>query len=293
LICLLRRACLAAETDIPELENPLVYQIKPSETDPSIRLFDDSHLVVLAPGTRSSAQLVVFMPGSHGRPANAATLLRVIAAQGYRVIGLEYNDVPAVSEVCEHSRSPTCAGDFRRRRVFADNESAPVANPPQESIVNRLVKLLEYLVRTHPSECWAAFLHGDQPSWDRIVVSGLSQGAGMAAYIAKNVRVARVVLFSSPWDVSIDNRRLAPWLSEPSATPPDRWFAEYHKREQTARLISRAYRLLRIPRDHILVFDQDIPEDLRNRDAANPFHGSTIRASGYRPQWRLMFGRSP
>ena len=54
---------------------------------------------------------------------------------------------------------------------------------PAESIVARLVAALRALDRQAPREGWGAYLDGDQPRWDRILVSGLSQGAGMAAFI--------------------------------------------------------------------------------------------------------------
>ncbi len=88
----------------------------------------------------------------------------------------------------------------------------------------RLVKLLQYLDVQHPDEHWGDYLIGGEPNWSRIVISGHSQGAGMAAYIAKRKAVARVVLFSSPWDYVKSSRQPAPWLSETSATPPERWF---------------------------------------------------------------------
>ena len=109
----------------------------------------------------------------------------------------------------------------------------------------------------------------------------------MAAYIAQRESVARVVLFSSPWDFHGQPRKLAPWIDGPSATPPERWFAELHRREATAPLIAQAYRALRIPADHVLVFDLDLPDGGRGQ---NPFHGSTVRLPGYEPQWRWLYG---
>ena len=115
----------------------------------------------------------------------------------------------------------------------------------------------------------------------------------MAAYIAKRESVARVVLFSSPWDYFGSAQTLAPWLYDASATPPQRWFAEYHKHENTATLIARAYRVLKIPSENILIFDLPIPPGMRRGHSDNPFHGSTIRVPDYEPQWRVLFGRSP
>jgi hypothetical protein len=269
-----------------------VYLIKPSATDPAIHQFDEPHYVVFAPAVSAHAQLVVFMPGTDGRPANGGRLLSVVADQGYRVIGLEYDDVPAIVQVCPRNPSPNCSGDFRHRRIFGDGPTYAANNSPAESIVNRLVKLLEYLDRQYPENNWGSYLAGGTPDWSRMVVSGLSQGAGMAAYIAKHEAVARVVLFSSPWDFFGPSRTPARWLSEPSATPPDRWFAEYHQRENTAGAIVRAYKVLLIPPENIQVFDLPIPPGMHS-SSDNPFHGSTIRVPAYEPQWRLLFGHSP
>jgi predicted esterase len=275
-------------------QDQVVYVVKPSDTDPEIRHFDEPHYVVLKRSTSAQAQLVVFMPGTGGRPANTMQLLTVIANQGYRVIALEYNDFPAVIEVCPRNPSPDCSGNFRRKRIFGDSIPSIVDNTRAESILNRLVKLLEYLDRQHLEEGWRNYLATDgAPEWSRIVVSGLSQGAGMAAYIAKRQSVARVVLFSSPWDYSASSHRLAPWLIEPSATPPERWFAEYHRRERTAALIAQAYAVLQIPANNIQVFDRDLPLEVGRSRGDNPFHASTTRVLAYAPQWRLLFGESP
>jgi hypothetical protein len=268
------------------------YLIRPSETDPAIRHFDSSHYVVFDRTMSPRAQLVVFLPGTDGLPSRAHALLEVVAGQGYRVIGLAYDDSPAVMQVCPRDPSPDCAGNFRRKRLFGERVPSVVDDPPAESIVNRLTKLLLYLEHEHPQEGWDGYLAQGAPDWSRVVASGMSQGAGMAAYLAKRVECARVVLFSSPWDSYGRSHTLAPWLTNPSATPPERWFAEYHRRERTSALIVQAYAALRIPPANIRVFDLDLPADTPAR-SENPYHGSTIHNSGYAPQWRWLFGESP
>ena len=65
----------------------------------------------------------------------------------------------------------------------------------------------------------------------------------MAAFIAQREKVARVILFSSPWDFQVTSghvRTLAPWISGHSKTPPERWYGGYHEREKTADLIAQA-----------------------------------------------------
>jgi hypothetical protein len=266
----------------------VIYEIKPSAADSSIHRFDEPNVVVFDRSRSAASQLVVFMPGTNGEPRRAIGLLQVVASQGYRVIGLEYNDSPAVVQVCPR-KPPRCSGDFRRKRIFGDDVTSVVDNTVAESIVSRLSKLLRYLDQSHPGEGWSDYLKGETPDWSRIVVSGLSQGAGMAAYIAQREPVVRVVLFSSPWDFSLEPRSLAPWIGEPGVTPPERWFAEYHRRENTAKLIAQAYATLRIPADHIKIFDLDLPSDYQRR-SDNPYHGSTAHNPGYAPEWRYLFG---
>jgi hypothetical protein len=268
----------------------IVQQISPAQTDPAITRFIEPHYVVFDAESPAEAQLVIFMPGTDGKPANAAKLLGVVARLGYRVIGLEYNDDPAVVQVCPKSPFASCSGDFRQQRIFGGAPRSPVQNTQAETIVNRLVKLLSYLQAHDPQRQWDGYLLDGEPNWSRIVVSGLSQGAGMAAYIAKKRAVARVVLFSSPWDFQRP-QRLAPWIAEPGATPPERWFAEYHRRENTAALINRAYQVLQIPRDNIRIFDLDLPKDMKFK-TDNPFHVSTTKVPAYAPEWQFLFGRS-
>jgi hypothetical protein len=100
------------------------------------------------------------------------------------------------------------------------------------------------------------------------------------------------VLFSSPWDdihLPGQPQTTAPWLSKPSATPMDRWYAEYNQHENTAKLIAKAYAALRIPPDHIHVFSLDLPLAY-GKHSSNPFHDVTIRDSRYTPEWKAMFG---
>lgn len=262
--------------------------IVPSELDPAVKEFDEPNVVIFDPSAPATRPLTIFMSGTRGKPQNAIPFLNVIAGQGYRVIGLEYDDIPAVAKVCPKEPDPACSQAFREMRIFGKAATtSPVDNPQAEAIVTRLIALLTALDKRYPGEGWGGYLKAGAPDWSRMVVTGLSQGAGMAAFIAKRQPVARAVLFSSPWDFTGPEREPAPWLSQPSATPPERWYAEYHKREKTADAIARAYTALAIPADHIFVFDRDLTSEPKG---GNPYHPSTIKDLGYTPQWREMFG---
>jgi hypothetical protein len=268
------------------------YKILPSDVNPSITRFNEPNVVLSSESLSTRAKLVVFLPGGGGAPSNALPLLTVVAAQGYAVIGLEYNNTPSVVQVCPSEPNPLCSSEIRQERIFGGKNKSLVENTSAETIVNRLTELLEYLGRHDGRGPWLNYVAGGRLNWSRIVISGFSQGAGMAAYIAKRKVVARVVLFSSPWDFQRPSQQLASWISAPSATPARRWYALYHRREDSAELIARAYVALAIPASHIRILDLDLSPDLK-RTGDNPFHRSTVRMTAYSEDWAFLYGKPP
>ncbi len=272
----------------------VVYCILPSATDPAITRFDQVHFVLFDARTPIDAELLVFLPGTNGVPPGPLPFLKEAADAGYRVISLAYNDEPSIAVYCPRKPDPGCSEQFRRMRIYGDGiELDPaIDNTSAEAIVNRLVKLLQHLDRQHPDQQWSRYLESGGLSWGRIAWAGQSQGAGMAALIAKDHVVARVILFSSPWDFVVSRgnvRSLAPWISAPGRTPPARWFAGYNAREDTAELIARSYAALQIPADHIRVFTLDLPPAQLHGN--NPFHGDGIRDPRYAEQRAFFLGR--
>lgn len=278
-------------------EGLVIRHIAASSLDPAIHRFDDPHYIVFDSTVGPNAPLLLFLPGTGGRPQNTSEFANTAARQGYRVIGLAYVDEPAVSQVCPRNPDAECSERVRRKRIYGENVTSLVDDRAEESIVTRLTKLLSALDHDHPAEGWSRYLKDGQLQWANIAVSGLSQGAGMAAYVAQRTEVARVVLFSSPWDNYGPRHVLAPWVMHGNgATPADRWYAAYHRNENTADIIARAYSALRIPRDHVHVFMLDPAR----RAGENPFHpsvvanGATPRAADGRPayldEWRAMLG---
>lgn len=269
--------------------------IEPQRADSSIKRFTEPSYIVYSAGLSDSAPLLVYLPGTNGEPRRATLFANTAAQQGYRVIALTYDDVPAVQQVCPRDPDPRCAERFRTRRIFGTGGFNQIDDKPQESIVNRLVTLLRLLDREHPNEGWRGYIRGDEPAWNRIAVSGLSQGAGMAAFIAQRHEVARVILFSSPWDSYGRQRELAPWIRKGhGATPKDRWFGSYHAKEPTADLIRRSYSELEIPRDHIRVFTLQ-PNGKAEFHPSGVSNGATPRAAdgspAYLEDWKFMLGK--
>lgn len=283
--------------DTAEVADLVVYRIAPSSIDSTSRRFDAVNYIVSARGVKADAPLLVFLPGTGGRPINTTAFENLAAHQGYRVIGLEYDDVPAVQQLCPRDPDPGCAEKVRRKRIFGEDATSLIDDKANESIVARLGALLAALNRDHPRDGWSRYLKDGQPNWPSIAVSGLSQGAGMAAYIAQRTLVARVILFSSPWDNYGRFHTLAPWVTRgPGATPPDRWYGAFHRNENTAELIQRAYAALHVPSDHIRVLTLEPATKVGD----NPYHPSVVGnavtprlANGtpaYLEEWRTLLG---
>jgi hypothetical protein len=64
------------------------------------------------------------------------------------------------------------------------------------SILNRLLKGLQYFANKYPSGGWSQFISGSQLQWEKIIVSGHSQGASLAGIMGKEFPVKRVVMWS-------------------------------------------------------------------------------------------------
>jgi hypothetical protein len=89
------------------------------------------------------------------------------------------------------------------------------------------VKALLHLAQVAPAEGWDQFLGpGNAPRWERIVVAGHSQGGGHAAFIAKTHGVSRCLMFAAADTVA--NGDAATWMTEPGATPPEKFFGLAH-----------------------------------------------------------------
>ncbi len=268
------------------------YEIQPSSIDANVHNFDTPN-VVIPNATVARAPMVLFLAAAGSKPTSSTEFLKFLAAQGYQVIGLTYDDTPAVDQSCATSPDQDCAEAFRRNRVEGEIDDghgkSPVATPFNETIAIRLNVLLHNLTLDKPEEGWDYYLDGDRIRWERIIVSGVGQGAGMAAYIAKKHNVNRVVLFSPPVDTTGPDNHLVQWLADPSATPADHWYAEYHANEPTAALLKSAYATMQIPADHIHIFSQTLPSNVHG---TNPFQITTIRDARYSADWQAMFGQA-
>jgi hypothetical protein len=158
--------------------------------------------VILPPKGTTQHRLFVFLPGTGAKPSEYHAILDEAAEHGYNAIGLAYDNHGTINAVCARSRDPKCWGDARAPRA--------------QDIEQRLTQALQGLAG---SGNWSEFLHDGAINWNAVILSGHSQGAGEAVYLAKEHSVFRVCGFDSPSD---GNKHIpvAAWLSNPSLTSP-------------------------------------------------------------------------
>jgi predicted esterase len=293
----------------PAAAQESLMRVAPEQTDPRITRYTNAdNWVFFNPAASPAANLLVFLPGTspnrNGVPFDRfQQFFQTAISLGYQVIALQYDNNPAVAQICPRDPDPNCSAAFREKRTFGDDVTRVIDDVPPESIVNRLSSQLAFLADRFPDQGWNRYMTADGPNWDRIAFTGHSQGAGMAAYIGKRQRVARVALLSGPWDFTDPGQVPAPWLSEPSATPPDRWYALRHAQERQSAALRAAYAALRIPPSHLRVLDLPPLEGNRVGPRNDVFHISVVsdlatpRGPGgeaaYRPDWAFVLGRSP
>ena len=208
-----------------------VRQVRPSDTDPLISTFNsDSNYVYINTNVTPKNILVVYLPGTNGKPKNSTYFGMAAAQLGFHSVGVVYPNGQAVASICGNSSDPSCFENVRRETIEGVDYSSSVSVNSTECILNRLKKLLVYLTSNYPLENWGQYLDIDgDVIFDKVIISGSSQGGGHAALIGKYYPVKRVLCFSSPKDWSNFFNGPPSWLNPIGwQTTPDNIYGFNH-----------------------------------------------------------------
>jgi hypothetical protein len=218
---------------------PIVRMIDPQTVDAQASGGNGFHLTAF-PQSGQSGFLVLFFPGTGASPDDYSILLEHLAQGGHHVIGLSYRNEGSVNFVYCPGQVQTDCPEEVRTEILTGQDSSPLLTIDEpNSAYGRARRLLGYLDQAYPNESWSEFLDGGQIAWDRIIVSGQSQGGGHAALSAKWHRVERTVLFSAT--------EPAPWTQGPSQTGVDAFFGIVHASELNANGIKNSWLRLGLP----------------------------------------------
>lgn len=219
-------------------------EVDPRETDPAIDNWLDAHVVAYDPAVLSKKKLLVFFCGSYGIPSRQRSIIHLAARSGYHAVNLSYPNSWTVGRICRSSLDVDCHQKVRLDIIDGLGRSDHVRITPENAILNRLRRLLEFLHNRYPNDLWGRYISEHCVNWASIVAAGHSQGGGQAAVLAKNHQVDRVVMLASPADFHRGSNSPAGWLESPSATPTDRYFGFTHELDNGFQHIMSAWDML-------------------------------------------------
>ncbi len=195
-------------------ENALItQQIRASQTDGNISWELQKHYTFYNPTCTPNDKLLIHLVGSYANPNGTLLFPTLAANNGYHVISLKYPNNVAARTACEASTDVNCYLHFRKEILEGIDYSAEVSVDLTNSVYNRAIKLLQYLHANNPNQGWNEFYSGNEITWNKVVVSGHSQGGGHAAVIGIDKPVQRIIMFASPNDYSTYYNQPALWTN--------------------------------------------------------------------------------
>lgn len=244
---------LLAAPAAPAAAPPDPHGFTADQADPANNHAPDlQNLAWFDPSVTTNGELVVFLSGTGAAPKMYTRVVRLAAESGYHAIALDWpNGFDTAGDKGSNVFGPcgtdaACFGAARLEAFDGKDHTPKVTIGPADAVLGRLISALSYLDKTYPAEGWGAFLSGGQPDWSKIVIAGHSNGSGEAAFIATQVEVARVLMFSGPVNSTGSDPKFvaAPWMTGTIATPANRWYAFASKRDNKGALA-------RVDREHV------------------------------------------
>lgn len=193
------------------------------------------HVVAFPYASTASKGIWLHLTGSYGRPYNQSLSkfgdplwLNELMQQGYTVIQLAYDNRFSVNaDLCSRT-SPgydrdNCAGEVREIALTGLGESPFRSTDVYNTIDYRLSSLLAYL-QTGQSINLPETIDPANIDWSQLDISGHSQGANQAYYIAKKRLVASACIMAGGYDfadgVNPGPINIADWFTEGVSQTP-------------------------------------------------------------------------
>ncbi len=202
-----------------------IREIGAHQTEPGISTESDNHVTFYNPTSNHCGQLLIHLPGTSDSPNSTLLFPSMAANMGFHAFNLKYpNSSGSAYSACNSSSDPSCYLNFRKEVLQGIDFSTEANVDSVNSIYNRIIRLIEYLDLNFPSEDWGQFIFGGQLIWNKVVLSGHSQGGGHAAVAAIDHAVKRVLMFASPNDYSNTFSAPANWTNMSKATADSCFF---------------------------------------------------------------------
>lgn len=203
----------------------VVHKVSAKTTDPNIGIEAARHHSFYNPLCTSKNTLLFYMVGTIGSPSNDLLFTKMAANHGYHVISLKYVNNKSATTACSNDNDTNCYENFHKEAIFGTDLISAISIDTTNSILNRAVKLLQYLDANFPTENWGQFLTGNTIDWTKVITGGHSQGSGHAAYLGHLYPVQRVLMFSGPNEYMNNHSRIAPWFGVNNLTADSNYYA--------------------------------------------------------------------
>lgn len=262
--------------------------VNPNITDPQIDIINQNfHYALFYKLEDEREELLVHLGGTFSKTSGTTIFSKFAAKKGFHVINLAYPNLNNVTQ-CNTETDINCALNFRNEVFLGINDSNLVNVNTSNAISNRLYKLIVYLTEVDPQGNWQQYINSSGINWSKIIISGHSQGAGHAAYIAKLKPIKRALLFAGPNDYSIRYNQPANWLSFTSLTPITKYYAFLHLSDEVVNFNIQEQCLNSLGFNTIFNTNQSIyPFEFnnalftnktpqQNNEIGAPYHGSLI-----------------
>jgi len=179
----------------------------------------DNQLAMVDTRVKSSGYLVIWLM------APPKELFERLNSYGHHAIQVTYPRewFPKMDKLRKAGDDDHFSG-IRLEAATGEDHSDLIDIPKPDCLMERSYQFVKYLDQKHPEGNWKQFLSRDGKGldWEKVILSGASHGSTTAARLAKEIRVARVVMLSGPRD------QTEKWQGMKSATPPERFFGFTH-----------------------------------------------------------------
>jgi hypothetical protein len=263
------------------------HAVAPNTADPASSEPNNVHFAYPNANGTPQNKLFLFFPGTGGTPFFYRYILKHAAGLGYHAIGLSYPNEQSINETCIDVADSTCHSRARLEVLTGENLHAVIEVDSNNCIERRTLKLLQYLDNNFPGENWGQFFAGNAILWNKVLVSGHSQGGGHAGIISKLYEVDRVIQFAATdWVAPLS--RVADWITWSGPTPDDRYYGFIHQMDQSINLPLQLFTWDQYGMDAfgdaILVDDLDFPYNESHKlytgitPSGDPtqYHGSVV-----------------
>jgi hypothetical protein len=213
----------------------LSHNFRAKTADPGVSFNDNDEVATVDPrSAKMMGKLILPFGGLGTNNGITGPAGDFLVGRGFHVLG-----IAAFQNYDVLIGDPDFYGDARRsvfegKKYTNKNEFANINLTPSDGVAMRVKMALTYLHKMFPTEDWGYFLNADgSVRWSDVAFTGQSHGASNAPRFAKLVRAWRVVSFSGPREnecnstnsASCNGVVTAKWLTEPSATPIERFYA--------------------------------------------------------------------